>query len=292
MYIIIHEYIVKNIITINRTEKLFPALLGEIPGAPKKLFVLGEPEALSLKSIAIVGTRKASAAGLQTAKAFAYELARAGLTIISGLAMGIDTAAHQGALKAGGKTVAVLGRGVNKIYPAQNISLAREIVESGGAVVSEYDHDMPTLPHNFLERNRITSGLALATIVIEAPQKSGALSTAGHAAMQGRDVFVVPGPINQYHYRGSHELIRDGAILVTSPIEILNELGIEAHTEPLLQSDNNQPIIKALEFAGRPLPIDKLIENTGLSPAKTASELGILVMEGHVLETPQGYTLI
>ncbi|MEK7481868.1 MAG: DNA-processing protein DprA, partial [Patescibacteria group bacterium] len=172
----------------------YPALLREIPNAPEKIYILGKlPPEESLK-IAIVGTRKATDQGRIIAKKLAEKLTNLGIVIVSGLAMGIDTAAHEGAVVANGKTIAVLANGLDKIYPAQNENLAKKILELNGAIISEYEPGKPALEHQFLERNRIVSGLSVATIVIEAPERSGSLVTARLAAEQGREVFVFPGP--------------------------------------------------------------------------------------------------
>src|SRR3989344_1661524 len=165
--------------------KNLPRMLKEISGPPDKLFVMGELPDENVPLIAIVGTRKATTHGLSTAAKLAEELSRAGIAVVSGLAMGIDTAAHTGALKGGSPTLAVLGNGLPKIYPAQNENLAKKIIEQGGAVVSEYETGTPSYKDNFIQRNRIISGLSLAVVVIEAPARSGALATAGFAARQG-----------------------------------------------------------------------------------------------------------
>ena len=268
----------------------FPNLLREIPGSPEKLFVRGSLREWPEKAVAIVGTRKASALGLKVAEEFAGSLAKADLTIVSGLAMGIDTASHKGALKAGGRTIAVLGCGVDNVYPPQNENLANEIISSGGAIISEYELGTPSYPNQFIERNRIISGLCLATVVIEAPIRSGAIATAGFAGTQGRAVFAVPGPINHPNYRGSHALIRDGVTLVTSAKEILEELGFATDSA---ETDNmeNSEILSALQSAGRPLSMDEIMEKTGGNIGEIAGELGVLLVSQKVLETPAGYIL-
>ena len=177
-------------------------------------------------AIAIVGTRRATPDGKSTARRFAAELARAGIVIVSGLAFGVDAAAHEGCLDAEGKTVAVLACGLANIYPRNNEPLAKKILAQGGAIISEYPPDMPAYPSRFLERNRIVSGLSKGTLVIEAPERSGSLATARFALEQNRDVFVVPGPIAHPNFKGSHALIRQGAELVTTPEDILESYGI------------------------------------------------------------------
>ncbi len=218
----------------------YPALLKEIPNAPKMFYLLGELPPDDLIKIAIVGTRKASSAGRRFAKELAQKLAEYGAVIVSGLAMGIDTAAHEGAILAGGKTIAVLANGLDTIYPAQNENLAKKILDYGGAIISEYPPQTPSFPNQFLERNRIVSGLSIATIVIEAPERSGSLVTARLAAEQGREVFIAPGSIDNPNYRGSHQLIRDGARLVTSIEDIMEDLGDKFQISKSQFSNNDQ----------------------------------------------------
>ena len=202
----------------------YPRLLRDIPDPPSPLFVRGSILPQDALSIAIVGTRHASPYGDKQAERLGYSLAKAGLTIISGLARGIDAAAHRGALSAGGRTIAVLGSGVLEIYPPEHQNLAAEIMERG-AIVGESPPRSPPLPGVFPQRNRIISGLSLGVIVVEAPLKSGALSTSTHATEQNREVFAVPGPVDSRASRGCHQLIRDGARLVESADDVLEELG-------------------------------------------------------------------
>ncbi|MBI4119731.1 MAG: DNA-protecting protein DprA [Parcubacteria group bacterium] len=279
---------------------MLPPLLNEIPNPPKKLYLKGEWPDFKLPWIAVVGTRKATAEGLRIARAMARELAEHGAVIVSGLAFGIDTAAHQGALDAGGKTVAVLANGLDRIYPAQNEKLAKNI-ERNGAIVSEYPENTPSLPYQFLERNRIISGLVAAVVVVEAPERSGALATAGYAASQGREVFVVPGPINHPNYRGSHRLIRDGARLTTSAKEILEDLGFMALYEEKRQEETAQLqlgenaeqkfIAQSIKDAGRPLAIDEIAYITKLEPHVLNREIAFLIIRGVIKETEKGYIL-
>ncbi|MEX2436806.1 MAG: DNA-processing protein DprA [Candidatus Paceibacterota bacterium] len=210
---------------IEKNSNEFPSLLKEISSVPNSIYYQGNLPNDNELCIAIVGTRKASEYGQKTAESIAYNLAKEGVTIVSGLALGIDTSAHKGALLAGGKTVAVLGHGLDRIYPTRNKELAKEIIDNQGCLISEYKEGASITPKNFLARNRIVSGLSKAIIVIEAPYRSGSISTAGHAGDQGRDVCVVPGPVNSPTFKGSHKLIRDGARLATSAKEILEDLG-------------------------------------------------------------------
>lgn len=208
----------------------YPQKLKNIYDPPTNLFILGNKEILNKKSIAIVGSREATNYGKKVAYKFSKELAENGINIISGLAIGIDMCAHIGALKAEnivqmdkkvGKTIAVMGSGFNNIYPKENIELAREIVRSGGCIITEYPLNMKPLKVNFPQRNRIISGLADGVLVVEAGKKSGALITAEFAIDNGIDVFAIPGDINKEQSVGCNELIKDGAIMVTSSKEVL-----------------------------------------------------------------------
>ena len=201
----------------------YPALLGEINDPPHALFIRGTP-AEDRFSVAIVGSRRDTRYGRSQAFSIARDLAAAGVTVVSGLARGIDTAAHEGALSGGGRTVAVLGNGIDRVYPEENTRLAQTIVERGGAIISEFALGAEPLAHHFPIRNRIISGLCLATVVVEAPlERSGALITANTALEQGRDVFAVPGPIDASASRGCNRLIADGAGLVSESWDILRE---------------------------------------------------------------------
>lgn len=280
-----NEYAAKLIMP---NDPFYPPLLLEIPNPPSRLFARGVLPIPSERTIAIVGTRKATSAGIRIAEEIAAKLAAAGFAIISGLAFGIDAAAHRGALKAGGKTIAVLGNGIDRIYPVSNEKLGLEIIRSGGTIISEYEAGKPSLPANFLARNRIVSGLSEAVVVIEAPERSGSLSTAGHAAEQGREVFVVPGPTGHQNYRGSHALIRDGARLAASADDILHDLGVMPPTEHKAATDDLNPeeavIVSALRNAGCGLNIDRLVELTRLEPQTVNTAVAILVLKGLVKE--------
>lgn len=202
----------------------YPAALREVVHAPPLLFVQGDPEWLNLPQLAIVGARNATPQGQENAKAFAGELARRGLVITSGLALGIDGAAHRGALDAGGGTVAVCGTGLDRVYPARHRELAHAIA-ARGALVSEFPLGVPALAENFPRRNRIISGLSMGVLVVEAARESGSLITARLALEQGREVFAIPGSIHNPMARGCHALIRQGAKLVESVDDVLEELG-------------------------------------------------------------------
>ncbi len=279
---------------ILKEDEDYPLLLKEIPQPPFGIYLLGAPVPENKSAIAIVGTRKASAPGKEIAEKFARRLAEAGLIIVSGLALGIDAAAHEGALEAGGQTIAVLGNGLNNFYPRQNERLAKKILSSGGAVISEYPFEMPSLPHQFLERNRIVSGLSRGVLVIEAPRISGSLGTAAHALHQNREVFVAPGAINNPNYEGSNDLIRQGAELITKPEEILKSLNIEAAPRDagkLNLDSEEKELIEALEAAGEPLSADQIAEKAGIEISRINKTLSLLLIKNKIIESQGKYFL-
>ncbi len=279
----------------------YPKLLAEIPDPPECLFVKtakGVGPDLGRSAVAIVGTRKATAYGETLASSVSETLSRRGLVIVSGLALGIDAAAHRGALKAEGRTIAVLAGGLDKVYPPQNEKLAEEILKAGGALISEYPPGTPPFKQNFLARNRIISGLSAATVVIEAPRISGAIQTARLAAKQGREVFVFPGGVGQSNYVGSHALIRDGARLATSAEEILEDLGFSSRNEglniasvPSLSSTEEECVYSLLRRAGSPLTIDKIIEETKLQPQLVGRALASLAIKKIIKEERGRYSI-
>lgn len=284
--------------TIFQKNSAYPFLLKEIPDSPPEIYILGElPDEQKLK-IAIVGTRKATTEGRLIAKKIAQKLAELDIVIVSGLAMGIDTASHEGALSGNGQTIAVLACGLDTIYPRQNENLAKKILETNGAIISEYPVNTPAFPGQFLARNRIISGLSIATIVIEAPINSGALVTARLAAEQGREVFVIPGPINNPNYQGSHKLVRDGARLVGSIDDILEDLKLEnlkSKTQNSriqdIKDENQLLILETIQESGRPLNIDKIIELTKLKSQIINQSLAILIIQNLIKETEKGYCI-
>ncbi len=271
----------------------YPALLAGIADPPIALFVMGDPALLGAAQIALVGARNPSLTGREIAGEFAAFLAGAGFAITSGLALGIDAAAHAGALDAGGKTLAILGTGPDRVYPRRNAALAERIA-AGGTLVSEFPPGTPPLPEHFPRRNRIISGLARATVVIEAALGSGSLITARLAAEQGREVFAVPGSIRSPLARGCHALIRDGAGLVERPSDILEALGSLRATPPVAaetgesgaqESDPDYRILlDALGF--HPVTADTLGERTGLTSQALSSMLLILELKGEVEALP------
>lgn len=202
----------------------YPLLLTQISAAPTVLYVRGDTKALHLPQLAMVGSRNASATGLELAHEFSVALAQQGLAITSGLAVGIDGAVHRGALQASGKTIAVIATGVDEVYPRRHAKLLDEIIAGGGAVVSELPPTSAPLAQNFPRRNRIISGLSLGTLVVEASLQSGSLITARYASEQGREVFAMPGSVRSVFHRGCHALIRQGATLVETTQDILDEL--------------------------------------------------------------------
>lgn len=279
-------------------DPLYPRLLREIKNPPQNLFGLGNIEDLDKPAIAIVGTRKATSLGKNTAENIAYKFGKMGFTIVSGLALGIDTAAHVGALKAGAKTVAVLGNKLPQIYPAENTNLAKRIIGSGGAIISEQGTN--SLGHRgvFLDRNRIISGLSAATICVEVPLKSGAANTAGWAADQGRPLFVIPGPINHPNYRGSHNLIRDGATLAGGAEDIMEDLGL-AHKIQIprkkqirFKNESSKMIFDIIKQAGASISAEEIIETAGLPPSAVSVNLAELLIDNIIAETADGYTIL
>jgi DNA processing protein len=270
----------------------YPELLSQIPGPPLLLYVNGDVDALHLPSLAVVGSRNPTRGGLRNSVEFSRYLAQRGFAIVSGLAEGIDTAAHRGALDAGGKTVAFLGHGIDRIYPAANHNLAHAIAESG-ALVTEYQLGTRPLPRHFPERNRLISGLCLGTLVIEAAKRSGSLITARLAAEQGREVFALPGSIHNPLARGCHALIRQGAKLVETADDIMSELA--PLTQHMMQStmesaipegqrDNNDDDYVQLRslLSHDPTSIDELADQSSLTIDQLSSMLLILELHGEV----------
>jgi DNA processing protein len=269
----------------------YPVALTTIVDPPAVLWLRGRIQALTVPAVAIVGSRAASPYGLSVAEQLAGDVAACGLAIISGLARGVDSAAHRGALGAGGITVAVLGSGVDVIYPPEHAPLAREIANDG-AVISEYAPGTPPLPMFFPRRNRIISGLSRAVVVIEAGDKSGSLITARCALEQGRDVLAVPGNVLSGRNRGAHGLLRDGAKIVESADDILEELGMprqpassrpaaEASGEATSTTASIDPVLACLPL-GEPCDLDAISERSGLNSARLLPRLFALELQGLV----------
>lgn len=277
---------------ILQNDEGFPSLLREIPWPPFGIYVLGELPAAQ-PTIAIVGTRKATEEGLGLANRFGFELGRAGLIVVSGLAFGIDAASHRGCLEARGKTMAVLANGLDNIYPASNEKLAEKILSANGCLVSEYPPGTPALPHQFLERNRLISGLSLGVVVIEAPKNSGSLVTARFAIDQNREVFVVPGPVNHKNFFGSHQLLRSGARLITRSSEILEDLNLTTETEVEINFETieEKVIFEILKNNSNGLGVDKIIEITNLEPQVANRGLTLLLIKNLIKEDEYGYKI-
>jgi len=274
----------------------YPALLRQIPDFPALLYASGNLELLRAPQVAIVGSRLCTPGGAQTASDFAALLAEAGLVITSGMALGIDSEAHRGALRAGGKTLAVTATGLDLVYPAANRGLAEEIQEQG-LVVSEFPLGTGAQRPNFPQRNRIISGLAMATLVVEAAQRSGSLITARLAAEQGREVFAVPGSIHNPQSRGCHDLIRDGATLVETPQDITREL---TQLASFVIGENRRPVsagVDTLDQAHRrlldsigydPVNCDILVQRSGLTIDQLSSMLLLLELNDLIQSAPGG----
>ncbi len=272
----------------------YPPLLREIASPPLALFVRGTLSAADTRVIAIVGTRHASAYGVHVATAFAGDLARAGVTVVSGLARGIDRAAHEAALEAGGRTIAVLGTGIDVVYPAGHRGLAQRIVERG-ALVTEFLPGTPPHAGNFPVRNRIISGLSLGVVVVEAPARSGALITARFALDQNRAVYAVPGPIFSAGSAGILWLLREGATPVGSAEDILTDLQLDARQLSLPAApavpEAARPVVRALGSA--PKHIDELAAELGMGIAQLSALLLELQLEGIVSHVgAQHYALV
>lgn len=270
---------------ITQVDEDYPSLLRPLADAPPLLFVRGEITSDDALSIAIVGTRRASTYGKDAAAYFARELAANGVTIISGLAHGVDAAAHRAAMQARGRTLAVLGCGIDQIYPRDHTNLASEIAHHG-AVISEFPIGTKPEAYNFPRRNRIISGLSLGVLVVEAPEKSGALITATAAAEQGREVFAVPGNIFNPMGMGANRLIQDGAKLVTTVDDVLEELNLAqvAHetrktTDQIAPESDDERLIIAL-LGTDPLHVDEITRNSSMPVAKVTSTLTILELKG------------
>ncbi len=286
------------IVTENQAE--YPRVLREIPDPPGLLFIRGTLKPADALSIGIVGTRHGTAYGLRQAERLGASLARAGLTIISGLARGIDAAAHRGALEAGGRTLAILASGVMNIYPPEHDKLA-ELVAANGALISEQPPHASPLSGSFPQRNRIISGMSLGVIVVEAAERSGALITARHAMEQGRDVFAVPGNVDSRASRGCHRLLRDGAILVESADDVLEQLGplVEAtasddgrkvhHPAELLLNDMEQKVLDAIRCEAT--SIDEIVLGSGLPVPQVLATLSVLEMR-HLIRRLSGTSVI
>jgi DNA processing protein len=279
-----------------RDDPEYPPPLENIPDPPCLLYCKGSLEPRDQLAIAVVGSRHCTPYGMRVAERLASGLARVGITVVSGLARGIDAAAHRGALKAGGRSIAVLANGLASVYPPEHEDLARALTE-GGALLSEMSMRQAPLAGLFTQRNRIISGLSLGVVVVEATPRSGSLSTAHHAMEQNREVFAVPGPVDSLTSRGCHHLIRDGAKLVETFDDILEELGPlvqEVRTAPdeppvrhpaeLSLGDPERSLLGRLDDT--PTGVDDLIASTGLTAAQVMATLSVLEMRRLVRRMP------
>jgi DNA processing protein len=270
--------------SVGKGEAGYPPVLAQIPDPPPRLWVRGDAplELLGRPSVAIVGARACSGYGRAVARTLATKAAGAGAVVVSGLARGIDGEAHRGALAARGTTVAVLGCGIDRDYPAAHAELARAIVDSGGLVVSEYEPGVEPAPWRFPARNRIIAGLALATVVVEARERSGALITADFALEDGREVLAVPGEITSPLSAGTNALLRLGATPVTGATDVLEALGLQA--APTATSCRSDPvagaILEALETGAE--TADEIARATGVDAGELAAALALLELEGAV----------
>lgn len=264
----------------------YPQALLEIPDPPSLLYVRGNVDLLHKRGLAIVGSRNSTPQGQQTAETFARALAGKGISIISGLALGIDAAAHRGALAAGGETIAVIGTGADRIYPARNKELALAIAEHG-AIVSEFPLGTPAVAANFPRRNRIISGLARGVLVVEAAPESGSLITARLAAEQGREVFAIPGSIHSPVARGCHQLIKQGAKLVETAQDILEEFGSYQPSAAPAGAPTTTVASPVLDALGHdPCSLDDLVERTRLGADQLLGELLNLELAGLIATLP------
>jgi DNA processing protein len=280
----------------------YPVLLAETRNAPERLYIRGNPDVLSLPQLAIVGSRNATPSGCETALRFAKHLGGAGFCITSGLALGIDAAAHRGALAAGAKTIAVCATGPDDVYPAQHARLADDIVAAGGAIVTEFPPGTPPRREQFPQRNRLISGMSVGTLVVEASLRSGALITARFASEQGREVFAVPGSIHSPTARGCHRLIRNGAKLVENSQDIIEELSgmlacisqndtqADAAPAAAASGDTDPEYARLRKLMGwDPATVDMLVNRSGLTADEVSSMLLILELEGSVEPLAGGF---
>jgi DNA processing protein len=268
---------------IARQDPRYPRLLAEIYDPPPVLYVRGELDPADVPLLSIVGTRGATAYGRMAAERLAVGVAQAGVTVVSGMAYGIDAAAHRGALDAGGRTIAVLGSGLDRIYPSQHTRLAQQIIQQG-ALITEFPLGTKPDARNFPQRNRIVSGLSFGTLVVEAGERSGALGTAAYAAEQGRDVMAVPGSIYSPASQGTNRLIRDGAIPITGVEDILLELEPQRGMRPMaaeriVPADDTERALLAI-LGDEPLHIDEIARAVSLPMSVVSSGLAIMELKG------------
>lgn len=298
------EWTARNKVEILDTDhENYPELLREIKRPPPILYVAGDPTLLSFPQIAVVGSRNPTPSGRGSAFDFSRELAAAGFVVTSGLALGVDSAAHQGALAAPGKTIAVLGTGIDQVYPQRNKQMADQIIQSGGALVSEFPLGTTALPANFPQRNRVISGLSYGTLVVEAAPRSGSLITARYAIQQNREIFAIPGSIHNPLAKGCHQLIREGAKLVDDARDIVEELqgflklqwqqldldkvADEPQQSEIVATEEESIILGQLGYEAT--PIDEIAERTELPVGDVMACLLTLELKGLVANVGTGY---
>lgn len=275
---------------ISITSNEYPNRLRDIPNAPEKLYVLGNEKLLKTDGIAIIGSRAYSEYGKKYAIQFAKELAKQELTIISGMAKGIDSFAHEGTLKVNGKTIAVLGCGFNNIYPEENIGLMEEILQADGTVISEYSPNVSAESKRFVERNRIVSGLSMGVLVIEAMYRSGTSITAGIAREQGKVVFCIPRDLDTKNGIGTNKLIKEGAKLVTEPDDILEYFKIK-RKESIITKRKIPQEYKAIYdvIEDEPTHIDIICKKLQTNMSNINSTLMLMELEGYIKSLPGNY---
>jgi DNA processing protein len=285
---------------ILREDDRYPTLLREMKSPPCGIYMKGNADTLApfktAPTIAIVGTRRATDNGIRTARRFAETFAARGISVVSGLAFGIDAASHEGTLAVHGHTIAVLAHGLDDIIPRMHTQLAQHILAAGGALISEYPPGTPSFPNQFVLRNRIVSGLSRGTLIIEAPEDSGALHTAYFAIEDNRDVFVIPGPINYANFVGSHGLIKNGATLVTCPEDIFEAWNMPRTTAPdlpqiVFKKPEMEKVFLAMKKEGMPVEIDKISKLINLDTQTVFRAIVMLEFEGLIQETNQGYEI-
>ena len=284
---------------ISKEHSEYPRSLRAVHAAPMVLYVLGQIEPVDELSVAIVGTRKPGGYGKRVARKLAFQIASSGVTVVSGLALGIDGQAHKGTLDAKGRTIAVLGSGLDNISPPSHMNLA-EMVSQNGAVISEFPPGTEPMPGNFPRRNRLIAGLSCAVLVIEMPKRSGAGITAGYAVEQNKDVLVVPGPIDDPNYLGSHQLIRDGATPVFETMDLLERVlpdsarkmggrqpflvEVQSIVDKRKLSPEKAQVLK--EIGSEPIHIDQIVDSTGLTIENVSTILLELELENLVVQLP------
>ena len=276
---------------IELENKLYPKILKNIKKAPKKLYINGNLDILNSNCIAIIGSRKNTKYGEKWCKKFAQEFIKYNLTIVSGMALGIDKIAHKTAIRNGGKTIAVLPSGLENIYPEENLELYNEIILNGGCVISEYEPKINASSKNFLERNRIVSGLSLGTVVIEAAYRSGTSVTAKIAKEQGRDVFCIPGSLDNPKSIGTNNLIKEFAKIVTSPKDVINNYNflhkIEVNSNTLVKEQIPEEYKKIYSLIiDIPININDIAKKSLLELREVSSKLTMLELDGKVVKLP------